>query len=206
MSVMNRIVSACLPLVALVACSTQTEVVKMYEDAAVGDTRYEHVLIVSVASDVGQRRRLEELITGHLGDAGVAATAAHTRIGLTPTILQDDIDSAARELSADAILITHIVSVETSARRVEGRVDLVSECRGGDPVDYFLYDHREIKEPDSVRFAHTVVAVTNLYDVDTGRRMWTIQSTCFEKASMDEVLREEATAIVRQLQVDALIG
>jgi hypothetical protein len=36
--------------------------------------------------------------------------------------------------------------------------------------------------------------------------MWTIQSTCFEKSTMDEVLQEEAKAIVRQLQIDKLVS
>lgn len=57
-----------------------------------------------------------------------------------------------------------------------------------------------------MKVAHTVVAVSNLYDASNGKRLWTIQSTCFEKASMDEVLQEEAKAIVRQLQIDNLVS
>jgi hypothetical protein len=51
-----------------------------------------------------------------------------------------------------------------------------------------------------------VVAVTNLYDAGESKRIWTIQSTCFEKATMNEVLLEEAKAIARQLEIDKLIG
>ena len=87
-----------------------------------------------------------------------------------------------------------------------GQIKTLSECRGGDPIDFFLYDHRELKEPDSVKLAHTVVVITSLYNAASGERIWTIQSTCFEKASMDQVLREEAEAIVRQLQIDKLIN
>ena len=77
--------------------------------------------------------------------------------------------------------------------------------RGGDLVDLFLYDHEFIREPDSVKVAHTVTVVTNLYDVASRDRVWTIQSTCFDKASMEDVLLDEAIAIVRQLQIDELI-
>ena len=114
---------------------------------------------------------------------------------------------AARRSAADAILVTHIVSVGYErGHRGRGRVDMVAECRGGDPADYFLYDYEELKEPDTVRLAHTVVAVTNLYDAGESKRVWTIQSTCFEKATMNEVLLEEANAIARQLKIDKLIG
>ena len=69
--------------------------------------------------------------------------------------MQAEIDRAAESAGADAILVTHIVSVDTTAGIEEGRVDIRSECRGGDPADYFLYDYDELKEPDTVRLAHT---------------------------------------------------
>jgi hypothetical protein len=193
-------------MVVIAACIPQTEVIKLYEDSARADQNYERLLVVSVVGDTGTRRRLEELITGHLETANVTAIAGYTETGLKTEMLQDEIDAAAKNINADAILITHIVSVDTRLDIDTGRTDILSECRGGDPVDYFLYDHRELKEPDTVKIAHTVVAVSNLYDVSDGERVWTIQSTCFEKATMDEVLREEAKAIVRQLQIDNLVS
>lgn len=187
------------------ACIPQTEVIKLYDNTDRVKQDYERLLVISVAGDTGSRRRLEELITRQLASADIAAVAGYTQTGLKTTLLQDEIDAAARNAGADAILITHIVSVDTRVDIDEGRIDVESECRRGDPIDYFLYDHRELKEPDSVKVAHTVVAVTNLYDASDGERLWTIQSTCFEKASMDEVLQEEARAIVRQLQIDKLV-
>lgn len=189
----------------IAACVPQTEVVKLYDNSARASRTYERLLVISVVGDIGTRRRLEELISGHLETANVTAIAGYTETGLKTEMLQDEIDAAARNANADAILITHIVSVDTRLDIDTGRTDILSECRGGDPVDYFLYDHRELKEPDTVKIAHTVVAVSNLYDASDGERLWTIQSTCFEKASMDEVLQEEAKAIVRQLQIDKLV-
>ena len=190
----------------IAACVPQTEVVKLYDNSARASQTYERLLVISVVGDIGTRRRLEELISGHLETANVTAIAGYTETGLKTEMLQDEIDAAARNANADAILITHIVSVDTRLDIDTGRTDILSECRGGDPVDYFLYDHRELKEPDTVKIAHTVVAVSNLYDASDGERLWTIQSTCFEKASMNEVLQEEAKAIVRQLQIDKLVG
>lgn len=193
-------------MLAIAACAPQTETIKLYDSADRPNQSYERLLVISVAGDTGARRRLEELITKRLEAADVAAIAGYTETGLKTHMLQDEIDAAAKNVNADAILITHIVSVDTRVDIDQGRTDILSECRGGDPVDYFLYDHRELKEPDSVKIAHTVVAVTNLYDASDGKRLWTIQSTCFEKSSMDEVLQEEANAIVKQLQIDKLVS
>lgn len=190
----------------IAGCVPQTEVIKLYDNSDNISQKYERLLVISVASDTGSRRRLEELIAGHLAAANIDAVAGHTETGLKTELLQEEIDDAAKSANADAILITHIVSVDTRVDLAPGRTDVLSECREGDPIDYFLYDYRELKEPDSVKVAHTVVAVTNLYDASNGERLWTIQSTCFEKASMDEVLQEEAKAIVKQLQIDNLVS
>lgn len=197
---------AALATVLIAACAQQTEVIKLYDNSARAGQKYERVLVISVVGDTGLRRRLEELVSRHLESARVTAIPGYTETGLKTEMLQEEIDDAARNANADAILITHIVSVDTRVDLDPGRTDISTECRGGDPVDYFLYNHRELKEPDSVKIAHTVVAVTSLYDASDGERLWTIQSTCFEKSSMDEVLQEEAKAIVRQLQIDNLVG
>ena len=118
---------------------------------------------------------------------------------------QADLDRVSENVAADAILVTHVASLDTEVDVQKGRTDVVSECRGGDPLDYFLYDHRTITEPDSVRIAHTVTVISNLYDARTRERLWTIQSTCFDKSTMPEVMSEEAIAIVRQLKIDGLI-
>lgn len=187
-------------------CATDAEIIKMYDEKSVRSEPYNKLLVVSIATNLGDRRRLEELITGHLTTDGADAVAGHTLMGLTETVLQQDIDDAATKAGADGILVTHIVSVDQNVEFREGRTEVMFECRGGDPTDYFLYDQRELKLPDSVMVAHTVVAVTNVYDVASKARRWTIQSTCFDKASMDEVLQEEANAIVVQLRKDDLIG
>lgn len=192
-------------LVIVSGCAAQTEIIKMYEDKTVRNQPYDKFLVISVATNIGERRRLEELISSNLESDGTAAVAGHKIMGLTPTVLQRDIDAAATETDADAILITHIVSVDKRVEVQEGRTDVFFECRSGTPTDYFLYDREELKLPDSIMIAHTVIAVTNVYDVASNARRWTIQSTCFEKASMDEVLQDEAKAIVQQLRIDNLI-
>lgn len=192
-------------LLALVACVPQTEVIKLYDESANLDKQYERLLILSIVNDTGIRRRLEELIASNLQAVNVPAVASYTETGLKKTLLQDEIDEAAKNSEADGILITHVASIDTRLS-VEPDTGVLAECRGDESMQYSLYGRRELKQPDSVAVAHTVVVITNLYDASDGRRLWSIQSTCFEKANMDEVLQEEAKAIVRQLQIDKLVS
>lgn len=187
------------------ACAPQTEVVKLYDDTAGANQRFERLLVVALTADPVSRVQLEDMISMQLLDAGVTAFPAHNNTGSKTVLKRTEVDLAAKETGADAILVTHIVSVDTDAEKQEGRVDVRAECRGGDPADYFLYDYSELKEPDTVRVAHTVVAVTNLYTVGERKRLWTIQSTCFDRETINEGLLGEAAAIARQLKIDRLI-
>jgi hypothetical protein len=186
-------------------CAPQAEVVKLYDDPARVAKTYTRLLVVDISSDHSQQQSFENEIVLKLQRKQVDAIPSYTYLDASDGLLQDDINRVAEAVGADGVLVTHIVSVDISIDRVEGRREIESTCRGGDPVDYFLYDHKVISEPDSVKLAHTVIVISNLYDVGSQDRVWTIQSTCFEKTSMPAVLLDEANAIVRQLRVDQLI-
>ncbi len=186
-------------------CGQQTEVVKLYEDPAHASKSFKRLLVVDISSDHNLQRQFENEIVLKLKRERVDAVPSYTHLDASKGLLQDDINRMGAEVGVDGILVTHIASVDTSVDRVEGREDIESTCRGGDPLDYFLYDHKVIHEPDSVKVAHTVIVITSLYDTASRDRIWTIQSTCFDKTSMADTLLEEATAIVRQLHIDGLI-
>ncbi|MGB5491481.1 MAG: hypothetical protein WBM76_11710 [Woeseiaceae bacterium] len=187
------------------SCAPQTEVVKLYDDQARAAKTYKRLLVVAISSDYRHQRQFESEIVQRLRQMQVDATPSYTDLDASSGLLQNDIDRVGEAAGADGILVTHVASVDTSISMLEGRADIESTCRGGDPVDYFLYDHKIVREPDSVKVAHTVVVITNMYDAGSRNRVWTIQSTCFEKTSMSDVLVEEANAIVRQLRIDQLI-
>jgi hypothetical protein len=187
------------------ACAPQIEVVKLYDDPTRVSKSYKRLLVIDISSDRGQQQLFENEIVLKLRREQVEAIPSYTLIDSSNGLLQGDINRVSEEIGADGILVTHIASVDTDIDMVEGRKEIRSTCRGGDPVDYFLYDHEVLSEPDSVKLAHTVVVITNLYDADSQNRVWTIQSTCFEKTSMADVLLDNSNAIVRQLSVDQLI-
>jgi hypothetical protein len=187
-------------------CAEQpTETVKLYEDTSRVPKVYERLLVVNVSSDREMQEMFENEIVAGLGHSKVESIASHHALDASAGILQEDINRLSDKLGTDGILITHIVSLETTMNREEGREDILSTCRGGSPVEYFLYDREILVEPDSIKVAHTVAVITNLYDSETRQRVWSIQSTCFDKASMAEVLLDETKAIIRQLRIDKLI-
>ncbi|HZW58769.1 MAG TPA: hypothetical protein VFE85_00630 [Woeseiaceae bacterium] len=187
------------------ACASPPQVVKLYDSPQRAAANYERLFVVVISSDADLRVAMEERMLRELRGRGVTAVPSHTVFAHSEGILQEDLDRAAAAAGAGGILLSHVASVDTEVEEQAGREEIVSQCRGGDPLDYFLYDHRVLREPDSVRLAHTVVVITNLYDTADGERVWTIQSTCLRKADLYEVAVDEAQAIVRQLAIDHLI-
>lgn len=201
-----RLAAAAAALAVGAGCAPHAKIDKLYQDPAARGADYERLLVIGIAGSPEQRRRIEDLIADELESDGLSAVPGYTRLGSSPVLAQDAVDEAAATTKSEAVLISHIVSVSSEPELREGRVDIKSECRGGNPIDFFLYDHEELREPDSVEFAHEVVIVTNLYDSVSGKRLWTIQSTCFEKAEFEAVLQREARAIVDQLRRDRLVA
>ncbi len=186
-------------------CARQTEVVKIYDDTGDSVNVYKRLLVVDVSSDLNRQRLFEDEIVNQLRDKRVDGVVAHTMLRFEGGVPQEKITAYGNAVGADAILVTRFVSVESTVVVEEGRTEIQSSCRRGSLVDYFLYDYDVIREPDSVRSAYEVVVVSSLYDVATRKRVWSIQSTCFDKSSMLEVLLDEARVIVEQLRNDELI-
>lgn len=201
----RRLLSLTATLLLLGACAQQAEVIKVFDNPQTGSRPYASLLVVGITGDEQTRQGLERTLADDLEAAGVTATAAYTLTGGTAEPGREAIDAAVRQSEADAVLVTHFVSIDTKAEVEEARSEMKSVCRGGDPADYFLYDYEEITIPESLKVAHTVVAVSNFYDASSGERLWSVQSTCFDKESFDEVLVEEAQVITRQLARDGLI-
>jgi hypothetical protein len=181
-------------------------VVKLYEDPEQLSKTYERLLIVNISSDHSQQQIFESEIAASLKQEQTEGIPSYTLLDTSDGVTQNQINAVGEQTEADGILVVHITSLDTTMDVVEGRENLRSTCRSGDPYDYFLYDHDFIREPDSVKVAHTVAVVSSLYDGASHKRVWSIQSTCFEKATIIEALTEEAIAIARQLRIDELIG
>ena len=187
------------------ACAPQNEVVKLYEDSVADSGKYDHLLVVSISQDANQRQMFEDEIVRQLRRNKVAASASYSFLSDSQGLTLHEISALSEKEGADAFLLLQIASIDTRADVDEGRREVVSTCRRGGPIDYFLYDHEVLKEPDEVKFAHTVVVISNLHDSVTAERIWSIQSTCHKKSSLIEAFANEAKVIVNQLRVDGRI-
>jgi len=188
----------------LAACAPQTEVIDLYENFDYLGHRYSYVLVVNTEQRKNDRERFESMQASALRDVGSKAVTSHSVVGFDVVVTEEVLAEAISKSGADAVLITQIVSNEISTSKIEGRVRINKECRKVEFYDPFLYDYAEIQEPDSTSISHTVVVVASLYDASNNERLWTAQSTCFDRQTRDEVLLDQATTIAAELRRDWL--
>ena len=99
---------------------------------------YDRILILNVASSRQQQVEFETEIMRRLRAEGSHPFVAHRLLTNGEPVEQDDLDRVSAEVEADAILVTHIASLDTEVDVEEGRTDVISECRGGDPLGLLL--------------------------------------------------------------------
>lgn len=189
----------------LAACATPVKTDRLITAGQPVDGPFERLLVIDVASDRSFRHDFEDAIVTRLVQSGADAIKGHRVLTDTTDLKHQALVRLAEANGADGILVTQLLSLETSVEKTEGREDIIRTCRKGSPVDYFLYDSVVVKEPDSAKLSLTAVVVSRLYTLTSAEPVWAIQSTCFKKDSVADVVIEEATAIVRQLRFDGMI-
>ena len=194
----------CLLAMLLFACAPQTTVVTLHKEPRDNDEPFHRYLVMHVSDDSTQRQAFESALLDELERHGIDAVAAHDVSGMASTAEINQAITIAGEVGADAVLRTQFASIKTETEVEEGRTDVQSTCRGGDLEDYFLYDYEVVTEPVTLKIVHDVVAISSVFDVATQEKLWNIQSTCLDRTSMDEIMADEASAIVGQLRYDGL--
>lgn len=178
---------------------------RLYRDTAVTEA-FSNIIVVGAHEDGNVRRRYERSVAAALEDAGTTAASSLSVMSTSDEISRDTLVVAARETGADAVMITRLLSVEARADMGPGRSSFETTQRGDIPIaDFFRYEYTEYQDPMVITTVRTVVLATELYSVTTENRVWSVESTSFDKASDDAILYDVARSISRALTNDGLI-
>jgi len=192
--------------VLLFACASSDRIVKIYEDAAFAGGPFNRILVVAAHEDVGNRRQFENSLVRVLNENGPVAVASLSVMQADEPINRDALIVAVRETGADAVMITRLLDVESSTSVEGGRVTATAQRRNDIAmVDFFRYDYVEYRDPMTVMTVHTVILLTDLYNVADETKIWSVESTSFDKTSVYGVFDGASRGITDQLRRDRLI-
>jgi hypothetical protein len=191
----------------LCACaSTGDRVVKVFEDRAALDSPYTRILVVGAHAETGTRRTFEDSVVRALAALGAEARSSLAVMDAAQNIDRESVVAAMREAGADAVLVTRVVDIETQSEIEQGQTQAELARRNDVPLaDFFRYEYVESADAMTVTTVRTVILETDVFDAAREKKVWSVESTSFDKQTAYGVIDGVARAISAELERDGLI-
>jgi len=187
-------------LMLLGACAIKpvpSTVIHTLHDTSVAGVPFANILVVSVAGDYESRALLERLIVAGIADRTRKASAYYTVIGRRPQFTRTAMETAISARNFDAVLFVR--------QKGQEREDLAPGRPVASALDLFNYDYPELNGATSIEQATAITFVTELYSVVARKKMWSIDSLSFDKASATDLINEQAAVITEEVVMGQLL-
>jgi len=197
--------------VVLAACSTGPQIVRTQEVPESADTPYKKILVVALFSSFDSRRYLEDEVVRHMAELGVDGVASTSMMDTKTPMNRDTFVAMIDKINADALLVTHLESLETSGKVKGMRPEATYNFRPTYYYNVYSVDLQEYREPQAVDMTHYLSLLSELYSVQSRDSVWAIESNSKISQKHDvvkdySIYVEEANAIVDFMAKDGLIA
>ena len=181
----------------------RTTVERVAKAESVPNAPYARVLVVAMLPLGSSARELEEVLVSEMRNSETYAFG-YRRAASRADVDQQVVQSIAEKQKADAVLVVTAQLVDASVSSKKQQTDVQARVKGGNLLDAFRYDYDELTTPTESDVQMKVRLVTDLYDVETGSRLYTIESTTEQAETSSEVIIAESQSIAKRLRKDKL--
>jgi len=190
--------SLLISLFLLSSCATTTTTNVWRDQAYQGSVK--KILVMGMSEKPGIQRFFEDEFVRQLRERGTDAVAGYTVLPYGGKMSKDIVAAKAREIGADAVLVTRPLGAKTERTYVQGQAYAVpgSYRRWGSYYGY-AYSPGYTAEDQYVYFE------TNLFDVATENLIWSAESETVLLATDQELIRSFISTMVSKLASDNLI-
>ena len=202
----QRFLPLALIALSLVGCGTSTSITKTLHDKDFKGVRYSNVLVIAVADNYSNRAQFERTVVSAIRRTGAQATAYYTVVGHNPPVTVSGVTNAIRARGYDSVLFTRVKGSTQAIKVTDGSASAQATVKGGNVFNLFRYDYEEHIEPENVQTSTNVVLITELYAAQEQKKIWAIESSSFDRQSVQQIVDSVAESIVKQLRRDKLIG
>ena len=165
---------------------------------------YERVLIVAIAARGATARAFEEELAVELSNRRTHAFGYH-RAASRADVKEEVVRSIAETERADAILFITARLVNAQQVVTDERTAVRAQAMGGGLVDFFRYDYDEYTVPATTDYRVTVMFNTDMFDVKTESRIYTVESRTDLAETSAEIIVAESQELARRLRKDRMV-
>lgn len=201
---------ACVLLGFLAACSSTPQVSRVETAEKPTGAPYDRVLVIALFKSFDGRRYLEKEIVKILSERGVNAVASTSLMDTRTPATRQTFLGMVEELESDAVLVTRLASLETTAKMKDMNPEVSYNVRPTLYYNVWSVDQTEYVEPQGLQLKHKLVLATQLYSAKTREPVWAIEAKSKLKVNYDRfndysIFVDEAKAITGRLVRDGMV-
>jgi len=186
--------------VLIMACAgtklTQTWVDEAHRGKPVSD-----ILVIAITYKEEVRHSYEDKFVAQLKALGIDAVSSADVIPIPADLKleKDQILNVVKKFENDAVIITHMGGVEEK--------ETYSPATQSNTGFYGYYDGLILsKDPGFYKTRTLVRLVTNLYDVETEKLIWSGQSETKDPRSIDQTIDDVINVVIKDMQKKGLLS
>jgi hypothetical protein len=103
------------------------------------------------------------------------------------------------------VVVTRLVEVDLSVSEQGERGSVKVQRRRETPLDFFRYDYEVVEPTSALVQASAVTLSTDVYDVENGRLLYSMDTVIPARESRLEIIDEAARSIAGRLRKDGLV-
>ncbi|MGC2165246.1 MAG: hypothetical protein WA632_04450 [Gallionella sp.] len=189
-------------LVVLTGCAT-TQLTSVWKDPAF-QARPNKIMVIGMAKNPLNRRLFEDEFVQQLKVHGTDAIASYTVLPDKQQEDQDVIAAKLKELSADSLLITRLISKKTVRVFMPGTAYYPPPYYGTWP-DYYGYGYRYLYSPSYIAEDEYAVIETNLYQTGNDKLIWAASSETLMTDTNQNMIKSYIDIMVNSMAGNGLL-
>ena len=187
----------------LSACDS-TQLTSVWKDPSY-QVRPAKIMVIGVARNPLNRRLFEDEFVQQLKARGTEAIASYTVLEDKQQDDQVAIAAKVKELGADTVLISRLVSKKTVQFYVPGTVYYPPPYYGTWP-DYYGYGYRYLYSPGYIAEDEYAVIESNLYETGKDKLVWAASSETLMTDSNQNMIKSYINIMVNSMAGHGLLG
>ncbi len=184
----------------LAACAL-TEKTSEWRDPAYSGGKIDHILVIGVSPQVTVRRLFETTLVERLKQRNINAVPSYDFMAVDEKVSEESVKNAIEGKGFDAVLITHLVGVDQKELYVTSTHQPIHHTYYGYYSD--IYDR--VYQPGFYQRYDLVKLETRLYDTNTEKMIWSMQSSTIDPNSEDLLIKSNIGAVIEALAKQGLI-
>jgi hypothetical protein len=166
-----------------------------WTDPAAKGAALSRVAVVALTKDPGLRRMAEDTTAANL--TGAQAVPSYQVLGDTDLKDREAVKAKLKAAGMNAVLMMRMTGVTEQVTAVGGPY--------GTFDGYYDYAAAGVYDPGYLQTDTVVHMVSNLYDLDRDKLIWSGVSQTFDPASAQSYMKDVSKAVAKSLQKDHLI-